>query len=262
MLNNAPLDVVPLWAFFLAAVVAIMLAHEFGYRIGRARGRRADKESDGPVGGMVAAELGLLAFLLAFTFGSAASRFDNRRQVLLDESNAIGTAYLRAEMLPEPHRAEVRRLLREYVDVRIAATQGGSVDEAIRRSEALHGKLWAEAVAATEKDPRSIPVGLFVQALNEVIDLHAKRVTVGLRSRIPLPVWVVLFSVAILAFAAMGYHGGLTRTSRSPAVFVVALTFSVVIWLVADLDRPGQGVLEVSQQPMIDLRNSMEAPKS
>jgi hypothetical protein len=260
MSGNTPLDALPLWVLFIATIVAIVLGDECGYRLGRARGRRADNESDSLVGGMVAAELGLLAFLLAFTFGIAASRFDTRRQVLLDEANAIGTAYLRAAMLPEPQRAEVRHLLRDYVDVRIAAAQGESIEQAVRRLEDLHGRLWAAAVAVAEKDPRSVPVGLFVQALNEVIDLHAKRVTAGLRSRIPTPVWVVLFAVAILSCVAMGYHGGLTRTSRSPAILVIALTFAAVIWLVADLDRPSQGLLRVSQQPMIELRNTMQAP--
>ena len=253
----APLDVLPLWSFFFIAIATIVLAHELGFRLGTARARRADREKDATVGGMVAAELGLLAFLLAFAFGIAASRFDARRQALLDEANAIGTAYLRTAFLPEPHRAEVRRLLKEYVDVRIAATQGGSVEDAVRQSEELHERLWAGAVAAAEKDPRSIPVGLFVESLNEVIDLHAKRVTVSLQSRIPLPVWVVFFAVAFLSFGAMGYHGGLTGTTRSPAVLVVAVTFAAVIWLVADLDRPGQGILRVSQQPMIDLQKSM-----
>jgi hypothetical protein len=257
---DAPLDAVPLWAFFLIAVVAIMGAHDIGYRLGQSRGRRADKENDAHVGGMVAAELGLLAFLLAFTFGIAASRHDSRRQMLLDDSNAIGTAYLRAALLPEPHRTEIRRLLQEYVDVRIAATQGASVEQGLQRSEVLHGRLWTEAVAVAEKDPRSIPVGLFIESLNEVIDLHQKRVTVSLGHRISLPIWVVLFSVALLAFGAMGYQAGLTRTNRSPAVFVVAVTFAAVLWLIADLDRPGQGLLRVSQQPMIELRNSMDVP--
>jgi hypothetical protein len=260
MPGNTPLDALPLWALFLLTFTVILLAHESGFRLGRARGNGESKENDAPVGGMVAAELGLLGFLLAFMFGIAISRFDSRREVLLDESNAIGTAYLRTALLPEPHRAQARQLLREYVDLRIGVTQGDSIDHAIRRSEELHGRLWAEAVAAAEKDPRSVPTGLFVQALNEVIDLHAKRVTAGLRSRIPITVWVVLFSVAFLSFAAMGYQGGLTGTRRSPAVFVVALTFAAVIWLVADLDRPRQGLLRVSQQPMIDLRNSMEVP--
>jgi hypothetical protein len=259
MPGDTPLDAVPLWALFLLAFALILLAHESGFRLGRAR--RESKENDAPVGGMVAAQLGLLAFLLAFTFGIATSRFDRRREVLLDESNAIGTAYLRAAMLPEPHRTQVRQILREYVDLRIAATQGESMDHAIRRSEELHGRLWAEAVGAAEKDPRSVLIGLFVQAVNEVIDLHAKRVTAGLRSRIATTVWIVLFAVAVLSFAAMGYQGGLSGTRRTPAVLVVALTFAAVIWLVVDLDRPGQGMLRVSQQPMIDLRNSMDAPK-
>jgi hypothetical protein len=260
MAGNAPLDAVPLWALFIATIVTIVLAHECGYQLGQLRGRQKDRESDSPVGGMVGAELGLLAFLLAFTFGIAASRFDVRREVVLDEANAIGTAYLRAAMLPDPHREEVARLLREYTDVRIAAVQGGSAEEAIRRSEELHRQLWAHAVAAAHEDPRSVPIGLFVQALNEVIDLHTKRITASLRSRIPTPVWVVLYGVAIMAFVAMGYQSGLIRTSRSPGILVVALTFAAVIWLVADLDRPGEGWLRVGQQPMLDLRSSMQAP--
>jgi len=259
MSNNAPLAAFPLWALFIITIVAIVLTQECGYRLGRMRGRRANQESHTSVGVMVGAQLSLLAFLLTFTYGIAASRFDTRRQVLLDEANAIGTAYLRAATLPEPQRAEVRRLLREYVDVRITAAQRDSVEQAIRRSEDLLGQLWTEAVAAAEQDPRSVPVGLFVQALNEVIDLHTKRVTAGLRSRIPAPVWAALCAVVILAFVAMGYHSGLTKTSRSPAVLMVVLTFAVVVWLVADLDRPGQGLLRESQQLMIDLRDTMEA---
>jgi hypothetical protein len=160
-------------------------------------------------------------------------------------------------MLPEPHRSEVRRLLREYVDVRLEAVQGGSVTAGVRRSEELHVLLWSEAVAVAKKDSRSIPAGLFIQALNEVIDLHTKRVMAGLRSRVPVTVWMMLLGVGVLAFASMGYHGGIVRTSRSPAILVVAVAFTAVIWQVMDLDRPHEGLLHVSQQPMIDLRKSM-----
>jgi len=257
---NAPLDVLPLWALLVATLVGILLAVEGGYRLGRSRGGRSEHEKEAPVGGMVAAELGLLAFLLAFTFGMAASRFEARRHVLLDETNAIGTAYLRAGLLPESHRVEVRRLLREYVDIRLAAVQEGSFEAGMRRSNELHARLWSEAVAVAEKDPRSVPTGLFLQAINEVIDLHAKRLMLALRNRIPPTVWTVLLAVAVLSFGVMGYHEGLTETSRSPAVLAIVLTFAAVIWLIADLDRPQQGLLRVSQQPMIELRNSMAAP--
>jgi len=161
-------------------------------------------------------------------------------------------------MLPEPQRTEVRRLLIDYVNWRIKASQKIWLNEAVRQSEKIQGQLWDQAVAAANSDPHSIQVGLFVQTLNEVIDLHTKRVTAALRSRIPLPVWIVLFGVAILSFIAMGYQGGIKRTSRSLAVFLVALTFAGVLWLVVSLDRPGEGLVRVNQRPLIELRDMME----
>jgi hypothetical protein len=254
------LDAVPLWALSVATIVGILLAVEAGYRLGRPRGSRPVHEREALVGGMVAAELGLLAFLLAFTFGMAAERFESRRQVLLDETNAVGTAYLRAAMLQEPQRGEIRRLLREYVNVRLAGVQKSAREEAIRRSNELQVRLWSQATAVAEKDARSVPVGLFVGSLNEVIDLHAKRVNLAARHRIPTTVWFVLFAVSVLSFGAMGYQAGLTGSARSPAIGAIALTFAMVIWLIVDLDRPQRGLLRVSQKPMIELRNMMAAP--
>lgn len=257
---NQPLDIFPLWALLLVTVVVALLAIEGGYRLGRWRGRRTDQEKEEPVGTAVAAALGLLAFLVAFTFGLSASRFEARRAVLLDEVNAIGTAYLRAGLLPEPHRTSVRRLLREYVDVRLAAVDQGSLEMGIRRSEELHGRVWSEVVAVAARDPRSIPTGLFIQSVNEMIDLHTKRVTVGVRSRIPTSIWLALFAVAVVTLGAMGYHNGLIQTRRSIASLAVVLSFAITTWLIADLDRPYRGLIRVSQQPMIDLKSSMAAP--
>lgn len=253
------LDYLPLWGLFVVTVLVILVAMEAGYRLGRYRRQRTNQEKESPVGAMVGAVLALLAFLLTFTFGMAASRFEARRQVLLDEANAIGTAYLRAALLPEPQRAESRKLLREYVDVRLEAVQPGKTAAALRKSEELHVRLWSQAVAVAEKDPKSIVAGLFIQALNEVIDLHAKRVQVGIRNRIPSTIWAALYAIAVLAMVAMGYHAGLTGTSRSLAVVALALAFAVVLLLNADLDRPQEGLLKVSQQAMIDLQDSMSA---
>jgi len=98
---------------------------------------------------------------------------------------------------------------------------------------------------------------LSIRSLNEVIDLHSKRVAAAFLSRIPGTIWATLYAVATLALAAMGYHGGLAETSRSLAILAVAVTFSAVMWLIADLDRPQEGSIRVSQQPLIDLRNSI-----
>jgi hypothetical protein len=209
---------------------------------------------------MVAATLGLLAFLLAFTFGLAASRYDTRRQLLLEEANAIGTTYLRAGMLPEG-RDGIRALLRQYVDTRLETARSRNLEQGIRRSEMLQNQLWERAIPIAENNQNSIVVGLFIQSLNEVIDLHAKRLTASVRNRIPLAIWAALYGVTFLSFAALGYHAGLARAKRSPAILPVALTFAVVIWLIADLDRPLEGTLTVSQQALIELRQSMGGPR-
>jgi hypothetical protein len=255
-----PLDFLPLWVLFVATVVIVLLSVEGGYRLGTYRRQRTEPEKEAPVGAMVGAILGLLAFMLAFTFGLAASRFDARRIVVLDEANAIRTAYLRAGLVSEPHRSKIRDLLREYVDARLEAVQSENVVQGIARSTRLQGPLWDQAVAAAEKDPRPSVTGLFIQSLNEVIDLHSKRISFGLRSRVPGPIWVALYSQVTLAFAAMGYHAGLSGSRRSLAVLALALAFSGVMLLIADLDRPHEGVVKVSQQAMIDLKNSLITP--
>jgi hypothetical protein len=259
MQSHGALDALPLWGFFVAVLLLVLISVEGGYRLGQYRRRRSEQETEAPLGAMVGATLGLLAFMLAFTFGTAADRFDSRRQILLDEANAIGTAYLRAGMLPE-QRQEIRALLRDYVDTRLQAVQSNRIAEGIRRSEQLQDQLWAKAVILGERNPASIVVGLFVQSLNEVIDIHAKRVTAGVRNRIPGSIWLALLSVAVIALGAVGYHVGLAGTSRSLAQVAVALTFSVVIGLIADLDRPQEGTLTVSQQALVDLRQSMQGP--
>jgi hypothetical protein len=256
MPGYAAIDALPLWGLFVAVLLLVLLSVEGGFRLGRYRHSRSDQEVEAPVGAMVGATMGLLAFILAFTFGAAAERFDSRRQMVLDEANAIGTTYLRAGMLPS-RRDEVRLLLRQYVDVRLEAMRTGQVAEGIRRSEQLQEQLWAQAVALGEGHPTSIVVGLFVQSLNEVIDLHAKRVTAGIRNRIPGAIWLALLAVAVLALASMGYHSGIAGTRRSLAQVAVAVTFAVVIGLIADLDRPQEGSLRVSQQALVDLRQSM-----
>jgi len=250
----------PLWATLVVTLLIVLIAIEFGYRAGMIRQGSARHEKEAAVGVMVGATLGLLAFLLAFTFGFAANLFQAKRDIVLEESNAIGTAYLRADLLPESHTADVRALFREYVDVRLAAAETGAIVETIRRSEELQVQLWAHAVASMRERPDSLAVGLFVQALNAVIDVHSKRVMVGVRGRIPGTIWVALYAVAFFSLGTMGYQGGLAGTSRSFAIIAVAITFTAVIGLILDLDRPQEGTLRVSQQSMIDLRNSMTGP--
>lgn len=259
-MNTEPLDQIPLWCFFLLATAIGMLAVEGGYRFGRWRHAHLSEEKEAPVAAMVASILGLLAFMLAFTFGLAAARFDARRAAVLNEANSIGTTYLRTRLLPEPERTKIAGLLREYTELRVEYIASGRVSELMARSEEFHEQLWSSGVAAAEKAPTPI-TGLFLQSLNEMIDMHSNRVFVGLRSRLPVTIWFALFSLTLLGLASVGYQAGLSATRRSPEMPILTLAFAGVLFLIVDLDRGHEGLLQVSQQSLIDTLKTIRSAK-
>ena len=250
------LDVFPIWTLIPITLIVGALSVEAGYRIANWRKRGAKDRTEAPAAPIVAATLGLLAFLVAFTFGAAASRFEERRQAVLAESNAINASYLRAQMVPEPMSTNERSLLREYVDVRVNASQNGQIAQGIAKSEELHRRLWAEAVAAAQKE-RSPMTSLFMSSLNEVFALHEKRVTAVVYNRIPSAIWLGLYVLLIFAMSVVGYYEGMSGTRHTLAVYGMVFAFAIVFALIADLDRPGRGLLEVNQQSMVDLQKSM-----
>lgn len=261
MFNPAFMDMLPLWAFAALLVATSFATIELGVWLGTRRRKAAEHEESGPVGTVVGATLGLLAFLLAFTFGIAASRFDTRKDLMLEDVNAIGTAHLRAGLLTEPHRAEARKLLREYVDIRAdlvnAATRPNGLRDAVVKCETIQDSLWAKAEAATD---RNSPIdALYLASLNDMFDLHTKRVVVS-QYRIPGIVWDALAFVSGLTFVMVGFQFGLAGKRSIYASLALILTFSSVLILIRDLDNPMAGWLTVSQQPMIDFQKKLAAP--
>jgi len=251
-------DAVPLWALYLMTAGVVLLAVEAGWRLGNFNRQRRESEKEAPVGAVVGATLGLLAFLLAFTFGMAASRYDTRKQVVLQEANAIGTTYLRADLLPAPARDEVRSLLREYTALRAGGVASIMTPEGMSASATLQDKLWAVA-ASVGGNPGSIATGLFIESLNETIDLDTVRVAAN-RNQIPDSIWFVLYVVTILTMAAMGYQFGLSGVRSWAVTILLVLVFNAVILLIADLDRPQRGMVQVSQQALIDLLHKIGTP--
>lgn len=246
-----------MWAAFLGCVVTIVLAIEVGYRVARRR-RHPESQGETPeVKTIVGALLALLAFILAITFGAAASRFDGRRALVVAEANAIGAAYLRADLLPSSYAAEAGRLLREYVDTRLAATSPATIEAALSRSEELQEALWEQAVSAAHEAPTALGVRLFIPALSTVFELHEERIIAGVRNRIPPSMWALLYLVAFIAMAAVGYDVGLCRARQPFVTTALALAFSLVLLLILDLDRPQAGLLTVSQQAMTDLQERL-----
>ena len=252
-----PLDAFPIWAIYLLTVGVGLATVEVGFYLGRYWKKRSGYHKSENVGALVGATLGLFAFLLVFIIGIASSRFDNRRDLVLAEGNAVGTLYLRAGYLEEPDRSDIRSRLREYVDVRLdASADSTKIPEARARSEAIHLEIWDRAEALARSHPDSVMVALFIEALNAVIDVHESR-TVAVSNRIPVNIWFAIFFVALITLFMVGFNHGLSESQNFVAQLALILVFAAVILLITDLDRPGEGFLQVSQQALSDLQQQI-----
>lgn len=255
------INTMPLWEVCLFTVAMVLVSIACGYWAGTIRRKGSEGAPEGPVGSVVGAVLGLLAFMLAFTFSMSAGRFDTRKQLLLDEVNAIGTAALRAQLLPEPHRTECHDLLKQYVDIRVAGVLDvQKLPQALKDSEVIQNQLWAHAVALARADMNSDIGALFVESLNELIDLHTSRATVALQYRIPPVIWAVLFALTILSMGGVGFQFGILGRFSIAVNLILAVSFALVIFLIADLDRATTGLLKVSQAPMLELQQKLSQP--
>lgn len=258
-------DSLPLWVLFVSMILITILAMEIGQWLGALRRKMAEHEPAGPVGTVVGAVLLLLAFVLGLTFAAASHRFDDRKEALLDDVNVIQTAYLRAGLLPEPHRTTVRSLLRDYVEIRIGMVNAYGQPEKLRvvqgRAEALQESMWSHAQSLAEADRSSVIYALFTSTLNEVFDLHTRRVVLGAQYRIPLFVWCALIFALFVALVAVGFQFGIAGRRSVTVIVLLALTLAVVMQVVFDLDRPGGGMIAVNQRPMVDLYQSLSRQK-
>ncbi len=259
-MNLSSMESMPIPAVYAVVVVLMLVACEIGHQFGSLVQRRTAEVIPASMGPMVGGLLGMLAFVLAMTFNMAASRYDLKRSNVLEEANAIGTAYLRSDLIDAQHGAEVKGLLREYVDIRLRAASGAAeLNAVLRRSIEIHQLLWAEVSAAALGAP-SPNTSLMVQATNAVIDMHEKRVNAAVHSRIPRTIWVALFAISTLTMLTMGTQTGLTGKRALVAVLPLSLAFAALIVLVVDLDRPQKGLIKVSQQAMVDLQRGIGSP--
>lgn len=248
-LGNLPLSVL-----FLASFALFAAASEVGHRLGLRTGKEAN------VATLEASVLGLLALMLSFTFSMAVTRYDDRRDALLREANAIGTAGLRARLLPAPHNSQSLALLRDYVGLRVAlATDSEArtrLEAATGRSNALQEQMWRAAKSVMAKDNGMVPTGLYLQALNDVFDAQENRLT-AYRHRVPDIVFLALYGIAAVGVGFSGYASGLERRRWRLPVYMINLLVASVILLIQDIDRPESGAVRVSMQPVFDTADAL-----
>ena len=254
---------------FLAAAFAgglflgILGMQEIGRRMGERRLARNPEYAKG-VGPVEGALFGLLGLLVAFTFSGAASRFDERRLLITEEANAIGTAWLRIDILPADAQPQVRDLFRRYLDSRLETYSKlpdlAAAEAELARSIALQGEIWKTSLAALREPGSQLgSLNSVVSSLNEMFDVQNKRVNAA-RTHPPLVIYVMLAFFALIAalLAGFGMAGGKARSWLHVIGFAAVL--SITVYVILDLEYPRHGLVRVDafDRTLIELRKSMD----
>ena len=202
----------------------------------------------------------LISLLLGFTLTLADSRFAERRSLLVEEAISIGTTYLRASVLPAETRDRSKHLLEEYVDSRLelsdAVVKLDAATSMLKRSKQLQEQLWHEAAAVVQVD-RSALVAVYINSLNETIDLHDRRLA-AFENRIPYPIWLLIILISLIAV----FTRGTTVSSRFwLTLILVPITIAIVVALIADLDTPSRGLIRLDHRAMQRLKADMIADR-
>lgn len=198
----------------------------------------------------------LVSLLLGFTLTLAVPRFNERRALVIEEADAIETTYLRAATLPQPYNMRAQQQLRQYVDARINLDAAGMdtdrFAQASRQAKQIQERLW-EDVDELSKTDRSAIMASYISSLNEIIDLHGKRLA-AFENRIPITIWLMIVSVALIAVFARG----LTLGRRFWLTLALApVTIALVVALIADLDTPSAGLIRLDDRAMQRLQSEI-----
>jgi hypothetical protein len=246
---------VPIILILVCTVVTVLLAIELGYRIGLWRSRSHEFESEALLSAMTGANLALLGFIMAFSFSQAADHHVNRKRLILAEANAIGTASLRAGLVDPAQGEPIRALLANYLAVRITVTSDGDFNAAkmIADSLELQARIWEQVEDLSRAGPADEVDALLIEAINNMFDIHEKRVSAGIRNRLPESLWVALMALLTLSMLGIGHFSGLKGRRNPIASTALALSFSMVFFLIADLDRPLKGLVRADQSVLLEL---------
>lgn len=244
-------------AFFFAMLALL----EIGRAVGLRQLRRDPEAARTGTGVVETALFALLGLLIAFTFNGAATRYDTRRNLIVQEANAAGTAWLRIDLLPEQDQAEIRKRFREYLDTRIRIHEEvGNPDEIQRdlaRLSDLQSEIWVRARTGINRDGRTQTATLMVPALNEMFDIGSTRLATA-RMHVPTTILILLGGLMLLSALLAGFAMASRKSHHLLHSIVFAGILATTVFVTLDLEYPRQGFirLNLSDRPLIDLRAS------
>lgn len=249
-----------MWVLAFGYLVLFLLAMEMGFRSGLSVDRNTLERVNVPVLTIETAMLGLVGLLLGFSTSMAVSRFEERKHLVLEEANALGTSYLRTELLVPPHNKEMQALLCRYVNFRLESIKSGEdltrIIASRKETTRLQSEFWNQVSVFAENDPHPVLASLLLQSINQAIDMEGAR-WMALHNIVPRSVMIANATVALLAASLVGFSFGLAGKRQPYSMALLSIAITIVLAVIMDLDRPRSGFIVVSQQPMIDLRAQM-----
>jgi len=259
----SPFDQIPIYLILVAATLAQVGFIEVGFRYGFSRRVGPFKAQMAQVRAIMGASLGLLAFMLAFSFSMAQQHFEERTAAYMAEVSAIDSAYRGADLIQPNSREEAKELLVNFATLRLETTDAARQDDMtavvamIRESERMHDQLWSIAETSMENEAERDETGIFAQSVLAMISAHDARLQASVFNRISPIIWLTLFLMSLLSMVVMGYQAGLTGSRSSLATWTLAITFSAVMTLITDLDRPNMTLFKMNQDLLVELENRM-----
>jgi len=246
-----------IWMFLIplaAVVVPIMLGQWAGSYVKKFFAQIPESS----IGSAIAANLGLTAFMLGFSFQVVGDRFEQRKELMMEEVSAIRTSYNYAGLVPEPYRSQTRKHILTYLDIRLEAmTNPSKVKEIRNNCDKILDTLWTYCEALGAQDRSSESFSLFMSSVDSMITLFNERITIAFHLRLPAGVLYILGIVVFISMFCMGYQFGVTGRIGLSLIILLASTFAAVMWLVIALDRPEAGIIQVNETPLINLRTEL-----
>lgn len=248
----------------VALFAGVLVCLEVGWRL-RTRNLATETEkSDAGLNALDGAVFGLMGLLIAFTFSGAASRFEARRALIVQETNNIGTAYLRIDMLPADAQPALRQDYRDYLESRLDFYDklGGPIEPArlaFAKSADLQHKIWSESVAATARQNSAAVTTLVLTSVNSMIDITTTRM-VALETHPPLAIYLALAAVVLASSVLAGYAMAKSGRRNWPHMLIYSATLAFAVYLIFDLDHPRLGLVRIDSADhiLVDLRSSMK----
>jgi hypothetical protein len=240
----------------LGLIAGVVAAHELGFWLGSLI-RSTDEPFDRQVALVRTSTAALVAFLIGFSFSGAASRFIERQDIIVKEANALGTAYLRADVIAEAQRNELKAALREYTADRVRLLSGEKHDQIpplLAKVGGLHERMWRSAINGIQGNASLMMVVL--PSINEVIDLHSTHLALA-RRHLPLPIVAVLLATAAISVGLIGFGNGRAGRRFSLLDSVYGVVLAVALWMTIDLDYPGIGIMRVSNRSVVETLAAM-----